>query len=190
MAILQGHSLPASIWSPVAYLWQDLLIALMFGLIFSLVEWWRPWLGKRICGVIYWVLVFYAAINIPVGRAVSTPLTWAMLRAARGPLADSLLRYVTTLNSSLVLLTLLIGAGLPVLASRLPRRLFLPVGLVGLAMVAVGPMASARLDTLGLERNPVVALFSTALLQRATLAAESATAIRTSPFNGDPAEDL
>jgi len=190
MAILQGHSLPASIWSPVAYLWQDVLIALMFGLIFGLVELWRPRLGGRICGVIYWVLVIYAAINIPVGRAVSTPLTWAMLRAARGPLADSLLRYVTTLNISLVLLTLVIGAGLPLLVAILPRRLFLPVALVALAMVALGPMSNARLDTLGLERNPVVALLSTGLIQRATLAAEPATAIRTSPFDGEPAEDL
>jgi hypothetical protein len=184
--------MPVSLWSPVAYLWQDLLIALIFGLIFALIEWWRPSsrMGERICGVTYWALVIYAAINIPVGRAVSTPLTWAMLRAARGPLADSLLRYVTPLNISLVLLILLIGACLPLLAARLPRRLFLPVALVALAIVAAGPMASARLDTLGLERNPVVALLSTGFLQRATLAAEPVTAIRTSPFGGEPAEDL
>jgi hypothetical protein len=43
-----------------------LLIALIFGLIFSLFEWWRPHgrLRVRICGVTYWALVIYAAINI------------------------------------------------------------------------------------------------------------------------------
>jgi arylsulfatase A-like enzyme len=196
IAILCGHSVPVSFWSPVAYLWQDLLIALLFGLIFGLIwgliERRRPGsrLAGRICAVTYWLLVIYAAINIPLARAVSTPLTWAMLRAARGPLTDSVLRYVTVLNCALVLVALVIAAALPLLAARLPRRLFPPAALVALTLVAIGQVATARLDTLGLERNPVVAMVSTGLLQRATLAAAPVTAIRTSPFGGEAAEDL
>src|SRR5438045_2261331 len=42
----------------------------------------------------YGVTVLYVAINIPVLRALSTPLTWTMWRAARGPLADSARHHV------------------------------------------------------------------------------------------------
>src|SRR5438445_8827551 len=54
----------------------------------------------------YWVLAIYAAINVPVARALSTPLTWPMIRSARGPLADSILLYVTPTNCLVIALIL------------------------------------------------------------------------------------
>ena len=60
-------------------------------------------LPQRSASALYWILVAYSALNIPVERAVSTPLTWPMLRAARGPLTDSFLIYVTATNIALVL---------------------------------------------------------------------------------------
>ena len=108
-------------------------------------------------------LAIYAAVNIPVGRAVSTPLTWPMLRAARGPLADSLLLYVTWTNMLLVLLTLAAAAILPWLLRGVPRRVFAATAVAGLAIVAAGPAASARVETSGFERNAVLTLMSSAV---------------------------
>ena len=45
-----------------------------------------------------------------------------MLRAARGPLADSMLVYVTLTNILLVLLVLAVAAGLPWLLRRFERK--------------------------------------------------------------------
>jgi hypothetical protein len=71
--IVWGHMAPVTGWSFVAYVWQDVLVALTFG-VFDIV------LGRirsptRIAWTLYWTLAIYAAINIPVGRAVFTPLT-------------------------------------------------------------------------------------------------------------------
>ena len=33
VTILAGHHVPASIWSPLAYAWQDVLVALLFAVI-------------------------------------------------------------------------------------------------------------------------------------------------------------
>ena len=100
LIIVWGHATPLTSWSPVAYIWQDAMVALMFG-VFEVA---MPRIGAstRIASMIYWALAIYTAINIPVGRVVSTPLTRPMLRAARGPLADSMLAYVTATNILLV----------------------------------------------------------------------------------------
>ena len=47
---------------------------------------------------VYALLVVYAAINVPVTLVLSTPLTWTMMRAARGPLADAVFHYLTAAN--------------------------------------------------------------------------------------------
>ena len=65
LAVLSGHTLPPSFWTPVAYLWQDVLAALLFALFELRMQRGSAW--------IYWALAIYAAVNIPVGRAVSTP---------------------------------------------------------------------------------------------------------------------
>ncbi len=152
-AVLSGHTLPWSIWTPAAYVWQDVLAALLFAALELLVK-------PRLAWVLYWALSIYAALNIPIGRAVSTPLTWPMLRAARGPLADSFLVYVTWTNVLLVILVLSAAA----LAPRATRALK-PVWVLSLAaaIAAMGPFASARIETLGLDRNVAGALITTAL---------------------------
>jgi len=77
VAMVAGHSIPLSPWTPLAYFWQDVLAAVVFAALEQI-------LPKPASRVLYWALVLYAAINIPVARAVSSPLTWPMLRAARG----------------------------------------------------------------------------------------------------------
>ncbi len=80
-AALPGHALPHSWWTPTAYLGQDALVALVF----AVFEKFTP---PRDSTIVFWVLTAYAALNIPVMRAVSTPVTVPMIRAAGGPLAD------------------------------------------------------------------------------------------------------
>ena len=96
--VVAGRSVTLSVWSPVAYLWQDMLVAALFVAVDARVR--RP----RLAWTIYGALVLYVALNVPVTRVLSTPLTSTILRAARGPLADAVLHYVTVVN--------LVGAGI------------------------------------------------------------------------------
>jgi hypothetical protein len=156
-AALWGHTLPPSWWSPIAYVWQDAAIALAFAAVEPLLSS-RP----RLLWTIYGVLTLYAAMTVPVVRVLSTPLTWAMWRAARGPLADSIWHYATPGSIATVLLLAAAAGIAPRLVHRIPRRF-----VVGLLMVcvALGPAAASRIDTIGLERNAWTALVSTAMPQ-------------------------
>jgi hypothetical protein len=146
LMVVWGRTGPMTMWSIAAYCWQDVLVAV----IFALVEFRIP----RIARPIYWCLAVYTAINIPVGRVLSTPLTWPMLRAARGPLADSMRMYATVTNAALVV-------GVLALAAILPR--FVRGGLrLSLALLVLGPIASSRVDTHGMDRNVLTALISLA----------------------------
>jgi hypothetical protein len=86
IAAVWGHAPPITGWSLVAFVWQDVIVALAFAAIDMALK--NIGASTRIAWSIYWAAAIYAAINIPVERAVSTPLTLPMLRAARGPLSD------------------------------------------------------------------------------------------------------
>jgi glucan phosphoethanolaminetransferase (alkaline phosphatase superfamily) len=176
-AVLSEHTIPVSTWAPAAYFWQDGLVALLFGLLE-----WR--LSRRFAVPAYWTLVLYTALNIPVGRAVSTPLTWPMLRAARGPLADSILLYFTWSNAVWVALTLSAAAALPLVL----RRWSWKMTATSLTFVALGPMAAARVDTFGLERNAVATLFASGIPRLPSRQASGDW--RASPFPQTRGEDL
>lgn len=156
-AALWGHTVPLSWWSPIAYVWQDAAIALAFAAVEPILSS-RP----RLLWTIYGVLTLYAAINVPVVRVLSTPLTWAMWRAARGPLADSIFHYATPASIAAVVVVAAAAAIAPRLTRRIPRR-FVAGPLI--ASVALGPTAASRIDTIGLERNAWTAMISTALPQ-------------------------
>lgn len=219
VCVLIGRDVPLSSWVPIAYLWQDLLLALLFaGLDLWVRRRWLAW-------TLYAILVAYIALNVPVERVLSTPLTWPLLRAAGAPLADSVWHYATLDNGMFVFLILAAGLGFPLLARALSSRLnawntavsetltqlsrdlmaaakhqrrasvegcrpkactegpqgektggrswqgwqlrgrALPLALalpLMLALVCLGPFAVERVETLGLHRNAVVALFATA----------------------------
>src|SRR5436309_5359659 len=114
--VLAGRDIPMSAWTPITYLWQDLLVVLLFALLECVVRpTWITW-------SLYSLLVLYAAINVPVARVLSTPLTVPLLRAARGPLTDSVLYYLTWTNVGLVLLVLAAATAFPCWLPRcLPR---------------------------------------------------------------------
>ncbi|HXS95024.1 MAG TPA: sulfatase [Candidatus Limnocylindrales bacterium] len=156
LAVLWGHAAPLSGIALVAYAWQDAAVALAFAAIDIGLQ--RAGAPTRIAWSLYWAAAIYAAINIPVGRVVFTPLTRPMLRAARGPLADSMMGYVTASNILLVVSVLTAALVLPRLLSHTPRR----VAIAGLActmpVVLAGPIAARRVDTVGMERNVITAL--------------------------------
>ena len=56
----------------IGYVWQDALLATLFAVIEYSAGQWRQ--GRRVTAVLYWVIVVYAAINVPVARVLSTPL--------------------------------------------------------------------------------------------------------------------
>jgi glucan phosphoethanolaminetransferase (alkaline phosphatase superfamily) len=161
VVVLSGHTLPLSFWMPVAYLWQDLLVVLLFAALDSTVQ--KFGVTTRLTWVIYWAVAIYTALNIPVGRALSTPLTWPMLRAARGPLSDSLLLYVTWQNVLLMVLTIATAAILPFCLQKMPRHFLVLAAACAIPIVTLGPMASTRVETLGLDRNVLMALMTSGL---------------------------
>lgn len=147
---LAGHALPATAWSVVAYLWHDAAVVLAWTVLDTALAK-RP----RAAWTVYGLLVLYLVINIPVVRAVSTPLTWAMWRAAGGPMTDSFRLYVTWTNVLLIVMVLATAALAPIAFRRVPAR---PLAAVLAAFVALGPFAQRHVDTHGLERNAWSAL--------------------------------
>jgi len=155
LAMLAGHHVQFSWWSPFAYFWQDAAVMLIFAAI-------ELCLGSRslIAWALYTCLALYAAINIPVTRAMGTPLTWPMWRAAGGTLADSMWHYVTWLNILLCASVLSAALVAPCILGRISLR---PLIAALLILVLLGPAAVSRVDTLGLERNAWTALVLSAL---------------------------
>jgi hypothetical protein len=147
-----GRDVTVSWWSPVAYVWHDAAVVIVFAVFERVVR--RPALARAACAL----AAAYAVLNVPVQRALATPLTRPMWRAAGGPLADSIRHYATWGNAALVFAGLVAIALAPLAARRLNPR---PVLLAAIACVALGPAAAARVDTAGLERNAWTALLGT-----------------------------
>lgn len=153
---LWGQGIPLSPGVPFIYFWQDAL----FSIGFVLLETAFP--VKRGLVLIYWSLVFFAAINVPVTRVLSTSLTWPILRAAGGPLSDSIVLYLTVSNIALMGIVLLAGGLVPKILERGSghRR----AATVTLAAIGLGGFCSSHLlETRGLHRNVWVTLAITAL---------------------------
>ena len=162
LAVVPPHLWTTSGWAPIALLWQDALVALTCFAIERILG----ARGERLLTLAYWLLLTYVAINVPVGRALSTPLTWPMLRAAGGPLTDSLLVYLTWTN--VLLMMLIITTGLLPYALRrraqpLGPRAVVAIGSLAGLVAVLGPIATARSYAFGLDRNVVIALASSAL---------------------------
>lgn len=154
---LSGRDLPLSAWAPFAFLWQDVLVALVFSALDAFLR--RP----AFAWVLYGIAVSYVAINVPVALVLGTPLTWTMMRAARGPLTDSISHYFTALNLGGLILVLGAGVLFPVLlARRSVKRASLVVALA-LVIVVIGVPADSRIETRGLQRNAFGALVASSV---------------------------
>jgi Sulfatase len=158
VAALLGHAVPLSWWSPAAFLWQDVLVVLLFA------GW--EWLTRRRPAwtwTAYGLMAVYAALNVPLLRLLSSPLTVPMLRATRGALADSIFHQLTGETMAIILGLTAAAVLLPFLLRGIKLRPWPRAGLIaaGCLLVALGPPAARRVDTNGLNRNPVVALLDT-----------------------------
>jgi len=196
LAMISGRPIQLSVWTPFAYFWQDALVALSFGLLD------RALAGVRVGRVAGWILyaaaVVYVAINVPVARVLSSPLTWPMLGAARGTLADSIKHHATAANLVLMVLVGASGFVIPLVhrwsgkQSGIRRVPGIPAVILIVLMLAVlGPLSTSRLDTAGMGRNAVTALASSMLPRITARAADfETTDWRTSPVAGDLAVPL
>jgi sulfatase-like protein len=179
VAALAGHDVHWSWWSPAAYLWHDGGIALLFAAAEQ-----RLRRMPRLAWTVYALFVIYVAVNVPVTRVMSTPLTWTIWRAAGGALSDSIRLYVTAANVSWII-AIVAAAIAPLIIHHeghqghkgqavqgsslvsfvsfvvIRRRSLVIAALAGI--VALGPAAAARVDTRGLERNAWSALIVSAL---------------------------
>jgi phosphoglycerol transferase MdoB-like AlkP superfamily enzyme len=185
--ILAERDVSLSAWTPLALLWQDAAMALLFGMLdYALRR--RPALGWALYGL----AALYTAVNVPVACLLATPLTWPMLRAARSTLADSIVFYVTAAN--LLRMAIVIGTAivLPFVLRRLMVRIPPRWRVASVAAVAIclplGPLAQAHVPTQGFHRNVLVVLVSTALPRIAALDLQGDW--RTSPFGARRSEDL
>ncbi|HXI88863.1 MAG TPA: sulfatase [Blastocatellia bacterium] len=200
LAMLAGRPIQPSGWAPLAYFWQDLLVALAFALLDRLLIRFKT---SDVPGwILYGAAVAYVAINVPVARVLSSPLTWPMLGATRGALSDSIKHHATAANLSLMFLVLTSGVALPLFLRRTFRRLrwksrsapgIFGVILAALILAALGPLATSRVDTVGMGRNAITALATTALPRITARAGdvEAAAHWRAGPLgNNSQAEDL
>jgi len=157
---LLGRDVPLSFWSPIAYLWQDLMIVLLFAVV-------ERFTARRpgVAWTVYSATTLYVALNLPLVRLMSSPMTWPMLRATRGTLADSIRHHLT--GENLVLIGLVLGAAvfLPMLLQgvRMRTRVRVGIGIAAAVRVALGPLAATRVDTAGLHRNVFLALLETSV---------------------------
>ena len=177
---LSGRSVPVSVLATLALIWQDALAAVVFAILLSLMR--REWMKWTF----FAFAVTYIAFNVAVIRVLGSPLTWPMLKAARGALSDSILHYVRFDVLAPVIGLIAGGCVLAYVLRKveLTRRTKLVVISGALALVAIGPYASSRVDTFGLERNSVVALVSSSLPRiRASESMESGTDWRRSPMS-------
>lgn len=179
---LTGRTLPISGWTVPALIWQDVAVAVVFWLVDRLTR------RSRWMWIPYASIVALAAIDVPVTRALSSPLTVPMLRGAGGAISDSIRSYLTFGNVAAMLAVAVAGAGLPFWLCRVPR----PVRRIALAAVlllaAFGPIAATQVDLAGMQRNAVTALVATIVPRAAS--SDLTGDWRTSPFGATAADDL
>lgn len=179
---LAGRDVAWTWWSLPAYFWQDVAVGAAFWIADALLRrlgfMWVP----------YFAISAYAAVNVPVARVLSSPLTAPMWRAAGGPLLDSITYYLTPAN--IVAMAVVLGAAVtaPRLLRVLPRRLRVAGTLAALSILVIGPAAEARVDTVGMQRNAVTALV-TSLTPRLASRLDQGD-WRATPFAEKTSEDL
>ncbi len=180
--VLAGREVTWSWWSVPAYFWHDVAVGAAFGLFEIVVR------RQSLVSIAYYMLVVYAALNVPVSRALSSPLTMPMWRAAGGPLLDSVAYYVTAANIGAVLLLVAVAVAVARMFTHPTLRLRSVVAAAAVIFIALGLIGSRRVATLGLERNAVTALVTTMTPRMASRDRQGDW--RSSPFAERSSSDL
>ncbi|MDQ3622803.1 MAG: sulfatase-like hydrolase/transferase [Verrucomicrobiota bacterium] len=156
-ATLAGREICWPEWALAIYLWQDAAVALLFGG-FDLLT------GKpRLNWILYGAAVAYVALNVPLARVLSSPMTLAMFGATGGALADSIRHYLTWQSVASLMLVIAAGVTFPVLYRRLSSRALAITGAAGIGVAIIGGIAAAAEETHGLHRNAFFTFLSSTL---------------------------
>ena len=150
LVIIAGSDLKWSASTPLALVWQDAAFVLGYSVLEKLPR------SRFIMGALYWLIAVYVALNVPVIRMFSSPLTLPMLRAARGTLADSITHHLDAANLLAIGLVLVTAAVVPI---YLRRRAIAP-GIrfhAGLGAVCLLGLWNGT-NSGGLQRNCIAAL--------------------------------
>jgi arylsulfatase A-like enzyme len=155
---LAGRDLPWSIWMPFALFWQDAFVSLVFaGIEFAFRR--RPAVGATL----YWLIVTYTAVNVPIARILGSPFTLQMAHATGGALADSITHYFTASTLAQIAVILLAALAFAAITLRLPEKV-LKMGFGALATLALGgAVVAGQTDWSGLHRNALVAFIDSTL---------------------------
>ncbi len=155
-------------WGALAVVTEDLRLAALFAGFVALAGLARGAARERFASAavtgVFVLLSAWIAVNVPIARLLSTPLTYGFLHATGSALGDSIARYATLSNIGLPLVLLAGGLAFarwvrPRLApGRAPQ---IAIATVTLALLALGPLAIRRSETAGLHRNAVLALCAT-----------------------------
>jgi len=162
--VLMSRPVP---WTPaflLACIGQDALVAVAFLAAEAGTGRWR-W-GRWIISPMFWIITGYVALNVVVARVLPTPLTWQMLAAAGGPLADSIRHYATP--SAVGAMVLVAGTAIVarLLGGQRPMASTVPAGVLGVTLLLAGAggiLAAQRVETWGLHKNALVTLVRSAL---------------------------
>jgi Sulfatase len=159
------RELPASLWLPSVLFWDDIAAGCAFWLVDS-------WLGRRrSMWVPYWAVVTWAALNVPVTRALASPLSPNMLAATGGPLLDSITHYLTWSNLVVVSLVFVAALVLPRWLSRVSSTVVTCLASAAVVLALPGPALTSGIDIRGLQRNALTTLVATSFPRGATGAA-------------------
>lgn len=160
----------ASAWTIPALLFHDVWAALALLAVFAGLA--RFTVGRWAITPIYIAVATWVALNVPIARVFSTPLTAGMLAAAGTAIADSIRVYLTAGN--LVAMAVVLWASV-----RAPRRLaraerpgragLVALGILAVAVLVLGPIATRRLPVVGLHRNALGAMAGSLLDRRAEM---------------------
>jgi phosphoglycerol transferase MdoB-like AlkP superfamily enzyme len=153
-----GRELPWSVWTPCALFWQDALVALLFAAIdFALRR--KPAASWSL----YWLIVGYAAVNVPITRILSSPFTWQMSHATGGALSDSITHYLSPATFAQMTTVLFAAIAFAFCAQR-SRPAWTKTTFGAFTVLALGGgFAAQRVDCSGLHRNALVAFIDSAL---------------------------
>jgi arylsulfatase A-like enzyme len=166
----------------LAYVWQDVAVALAFWLIDKLSRR-SPWLWAP-----YAVISVYVVVNVAVVATLGSPLTPTMLRATGGAIGDSMRSALTPSVLMMMGGVLAIAAIAPWLLGRVPRAARRISVAIAIVITIAGAWVARSVDSAGLDRNAISALLMGSVPRIG--ATTDASDFRVSPFEQRQSDDL
>ena len=155
--MLFGRDVPVQGYAGLALFADDAVIALAFGL-FEWATRSRP----HISTAFYIAIVGYVALNVPIARLTSSPLTLQMMRATGSALSDSITHHLTFASVGFIAALATAAITLPRLLRLVPARTMTIIAFMAVALPLVGLLARDTGGN-GFERNAVSALLASSI---------------------------